>query len=313
MPIMKPIENIAVIDIGSNTIRLLIGKLEKGLIKRIYTDRAITRLGQNLAFTRKLNQNSIEKSIETISKFKVIAEKFKSNLIISIGTSALRDAEDGTLFCGKVLENTGLRVDILSGEEEAFFTFEGILTNLPYSINTIFAIDIGGGSTEWIYSLNNNVFKGSLNIGALKEYYHFFKDNNEKKAIRNFLNFLKELISKTIPKLKTNTIIATGGTSITLAMIDLQISSYIPEIIHGQKISSKNLRKIIEKISSTPYEIRKNIIGILPDRVDIILPGLLILESIVNYVEAETIIVSDYGLMEGVMKNYIKFCYNHKL
>ncbi|MDI1472502.1 MAG: hypothetical protein QMD43_05475 [Thermodesulfovibrio sp.] len=313
MPITKPIENIAVIDIGSNTIRLLIGKFEDGLIKRIYTDRTVTRLGQDLAFTKKLNQNSIEKSIETISKFKVIAENFKSNLIIAIGTSALREAEDGILFCGKVQKNTGLRVYILSGEEEAFFTFEGILINLPYSTHPIFAIDIGGGSTEWIYSLNNNIFKGSLNIGALKAYSNFFKDNNEKKAIINFLNFLKDIISKTIPNLKTKTIIATGGTSITLAMIDLQISSYLPEILHGQKISSKKLRKIVEKISSTPYEIRKNIMGILPDRVDIILPGLLILESIVNYVEAETIIVSDHGLMEGVMKNYMKFCYNQKL
>ena len=307
---MKPIENIAVIDIGSNTIRLLIGKFENGLIKRIYTDRAVTQLGKDIDNTRKLNQNSIEKSIEIIKKFKVMAEQFKSDLIIAIGTSALREAKDRNFFCNKIKENTGLSVSIISGEEEAFFTLEGILTNLTYSINPVFAVDIGGGSTEWIYALNNDILKGSLNIGALKAFYNFFKGNDEKKSIIKFLNFLKDIISKNIPSLKTKTMIATGGTSITLAMMDLQISNYNTEIINGHRVSSNKLKQIIETISLTPYETRKKIVGILPDRVDIILPGLIILNSIVNYVEAEIIIVSDYGLMEGVMKNYIKFCYN---
>jgi len=307
---MKPIENIAVIDIGSNTIRLLIGKFENGLIKRIYTDRAVTQLGKDIDNTRKLNQNSIEKSIEIIKKFKVMAEQFKSDLIIAIGTSALREAKDRDFFCNKIKENTGLSVSIISGEEEAFFTLEGILTNLTYSINPVFAVDIGGGSTEWIYALNNDILKGSLNIGALKAFYNFFKGNDEKKSIIKFLNFLKDIISKNIPSLKTKTMIATGGTSITLAMMDLQISNYNTEIINGHRVSSNKLKQIIETISLTPYETRKKIAGILPDRVDIILPGLIILNSIVNYVEAEIIIVSDYGLMEGVMKNYIKFCYN---
>ena len=310
MHIMKLIENIAVIDIGSNTIRLLIGKFENGLIKRIYTDRAVTQLGKDIDNTRKLNKNSIEKSIEIIKKFKVMAEQFKSDLIIAIGTSALREAKDRDFFCNKIKENTGLSVSIISGEEEAFFTLEGILTNLTYSINPVFAVDIGGGSTEWIYALNNDILKGSLNIGALKAFYNFFKGNDEKKAIIKFLNFIKDIISKNIPSLKTKTMIATGGTSITLAMMDLQISNYNTEIINGHRVSSNKLKQIIETISLTPYETRKKIAGILPDRVDIILPGLIILNSIVNYVEAEIIIVSDYGLMEGVMKNYIKFCYN---
>jgi exopolyphosphatase/guanosine-5'-triphosphate,3'-diphosphate pyrophosphatase len=308
---MKPTENIAVIDIGSNTIRLLIGKLKNEKIKRIYTDRAVTRLGKDLSKKKTLNSKSIEKSIKIISHFKALTEQYNTNPIIAIGTSALREAEDSAMFCEKIKELTGINIKVISGEEEALYTLEGIRLCLPYPSYVLFALDIGGGSTEWIFSNNTNTIKGSIDIGALKSYKEFFKsDPPLQSEIEKFRNYLKEKIIKSIPSIDIDKVIATGGTAVTLAMIELKLDKYIPDKIHMREISLSKLKLIIEEISKTSLNERKNIKGLMPERADIILPGLIILESIADYVNSYKITISDYGIMEGVMKNYKNFCYN---
>lgn len=307
---MKHTEIIAVIDVGSNTIRLLIGKLEDGKIERIFTDRAITRLGWNLNKTNKLYSKSLLKSIIKIKEFKVISEKYNAIQIIAVGTSALREALDGKLFCDKAEELAGINIKIISGEEEAFYTLEGIKLMLPYSTDSLFAVDIGGGSTEWIYSEKGKINKGSIDIGVLKSYKEFFKsDPPTDLEINQFQKFLKDKIMKNIPCIKIDKIIATGGTAVTLAMLDLSIDAYLPEKINMREIHIAKLKDLVKEISKMTLKERKKIKALL-DRADIILPGLIILESISDRVEAKKIMVSDYGLMEGIMKNYKNFCYN---
>lgn len=307
---MKHIENIAVIDIGSNSIRLLIGNFQNKTIKRVCSDRVVTRLGKNLIYTKKLNSEAIDKSIEIINKFKVLAEKYKANIIIPIGTSVLREAEDFLVFCENVSKIAGLHIKIITGNEEAFYTLEGIKLGLP-AYKDFIAIDIGGGSTEWIYEKNNNIYKGSLSIGTLKVSADLinngFFDVNE---IKNFKTHINQMIYTNLPKINFKYLISTGGTPVTLGTINLKIDRYIPEIIHGQKISFDKLKQIIEKVIKTPYKEIKNIPGISPDRVDTIIPGFIIIESLMEYLGTDYLVISDYGLMEGIMKNYKNFCYN---
>ncbi len=296
---MKLTENIAVIDIGSNTIRLLVGKITNTKINRIFTDRVVTRLGKDIPINKKLNDNSIRKSIETIGKFKKISEQFQCKCIISSGTSALREAINSKEFCEKIKILFGLDVKVLSGEDEAYFTLEGIKTGLPYSPQNIFAVDIGGGSTEWIYEKKGKILNGSIDIGVLKA-----------KDIEDFKKLIEEKIKKNLPKISQQQIFATGGTAVTLAMMFLELNEYIPEKIHLTEISIENLRNFINKISKLPVMQRNIIPGLPSDRTDIILPGLVILETICNFLNAKQIVVSDYGFMEGIMKNYKAFCYN---
>lgn len=307
---MKHIENIAVIDIGSNSIRLLIGTFQNKTIKRVCSDRVVTKLGKNLIYTKKLNSEAIDKSIDIINKFKALAEKYEANIIIPIGTSVLREAEDCLIFCENVSKITGLHIKIITGDEEAFYTLEGIKLGLSLYRDFI-ATDIGGGSTEWIYEKNNNIFKGSLSIGALKVSIDLtnngFFDVNE---IRNFKRHINHLIYNNLPKINFKYLISTGGTSVTLGIINLKLDRYIPEIIHGHTISFDKLKQIVEKIIKTPYKEIKNIPGISPDRVDIIIPGFIIIESLMEYLKTDYLVISDYGLMEGIMKNYKNFCYN---
>lgn len=307
---MKHIENISVIDIGSNSIRILIGKLKNKKIKIIYSERFVTRLGKDLIITKKLNSESIKKSVEIINKFKALSEKYKAKIIIPIGTSALREAEDSLIFCDYVYKITGIDIKILTGDEEALYTLEGIKLGLPVYEDFI-VVDIGGGSTEWVYEKNNNIFKGSLGIGTLKVYTNLtnngFSDDNK---IRKVKQQVSQVIYNNLPKINFKYLVATGGIPVTLGMINLEINKYIPKIIHGQKISINKLKQIIEKIIKTPYKKINNIAGITPDRIDIIIPGLIIIESLIEYFTPHYFVISDYGLMEGIMKNYKNFCYN---
>ncbi len=302
---MKPIEKIAVIDIGSNTLRLVIGCLEDEKIKRLFTDRIITKLGKDLRFTKNLNFEAQKKSLEVLTRFKLICEEFKVNYLIPIGTSALRDAENSSNFIERVSKFTGLNIRILSGEEEASYTLEGIKLGLPTAENFI-AIDIGGGSTECIYSEKGEIIKVSLNIGVLK----FSINENyilQENLVAYLKKYIKNFVESNLPKKNFKYLIATGGTAVTVGMINLKINNYIPDLIHGQIISKNKLKLIAQKIYKTNSEERKKIIGIPPDRSDIILPGIVILECLFDYFSCNSLIISDFGLIEGIMKNYRDF------
>lgn len=308
---MKHIENITVIDIGSNTIRLLIGNLKDKKIKRIHSDRVVTRLGIDIQKNKKLSQKSIEKSIKILTKFKKIAHNFNSNIIIAVGTSALREAKNAIYFCNKIKEKCDIKIKIISGDEEAYFTMEGIKAGVNLIENNLFALDIGGGSTEWIYLMNNTLKKGSLHIGSLNSFKKFFySDPPSSFEINNFYELIKEKIKIEIPLIHIPKIFTTGGTAVTLAMIALKLNDYNHKKIHLFKISFKKLKVFVDNISKISLIDRQKIVGLPHDRIDIILPGLIILESIAQYVGAKKIVISDYGFIEGIMKNYKIFCYN---
>lgn len=307
---MKPTENISVIDVGSNTLRLLIGNIQNGKINRIYSDRVVTKLGKNFLKTKKLNKKASEKSVDTLLKFKVTSELYGSKIIIPIGTGVLREAEDTKLFSKKIYERTGLNIRIISGDEEAFYTLEGIKEGIKLEKQFI-AIDVGGGSTEWIFEEGAYLKKGSLNIGALR----FFSDSRSKNLPKEGkINIFKEKITKllksSVEQLVFEVMIITGGTAVTLSMIDLKLKEYRPDLIHGYQFSIDKLKEICEKIIKTHISKLENIVGISQDRLDTIIPGAIIIETLADFFRVKNLIVSDYGLIEGIMKNYKLFCYN---
>lgn len=309
---MKPTENIAVIDIGSNTLRILIGQIQENRIKKLYSDRVVTRLGKNLIKTGFLDSEAIKTSIDTLKKFKKVSEKFNVSCIIAVGTSALREAKNSEYFC-ELVKPLGFNVEIISAKEEAYYTLLGVIDEELENEDSIFIVDIGGGSTEWIYYENQNIKMDSIPIGALKIKELFL--NNEpylKDEIFKAKEFIKKSI-KSIPNFKLGRFIATGGTASTLAMVYLGISNYSPEKTHMIGISANEFKRLLEKMLSVSLKERKKIKGIPSDRADIICSGLLILESFMEHLNIDEVLVSENGILEGIMKNYKKFCYNSSL
>lgn len=219
---------IAVIDVGTNTIRLLIGYVEHGKVIRIYSDRAVTRLGKDILKTGNLNANSIKKSITFILKLKKLCEEYNVHKTITIGTSALREAKNSKEFLEDVKKIAGLDIEIISGEKEAELTLMGVLGSGVWSLGsgeknqTSFIVDIGGGSTEWILlnsnklQVTNNKFKGkhdsqltknsklimdSIPIGAVKLFETFIKhDPPAPEELLEMRNYIFEEFSQTFKK-----------------------------------------------------------------------------------------------------------------
>jgi exopolyphosphatase / guanosine-5'-triphosphate,3'-diphosphate pyrophosphatase len=294
----------AVIDIGSNTIRLLIARRESNGIIRLYSDRQVTRLGADLISTGNLNRINIDISLSCLSQFKAKCEAIGVTTIHAIGTSALREAVDSALFIDKVRKNTGLDVQILTGEDEALLTLKGIAGLCHHG--PVLAIDIGGGSTELILSTEPPL-KFSVPVGALKLHQQFISIDPPSLPQ---INRMKESISKSLGDVlstirsdsafKNACVVITGGTPTTLAAIKMGMTEYDGDRLHGFKMSHSDIKSLFTKMVSMPLADRVKLPGMEPERGDIIIPGTLIVLCIMETLSIPEITVSDYGLMEGI-------------
>lgn len=313
---------IAVIDIGTNTIRLLIGCISDGGIIRVASDRVVTRLGKDILKTDRLDPNSIEKSVSSIVKFKELCEKYNVQKIIAIGTSALREAENSEEFLADIKRDTGIDIEIISGEKEAELTLKGVLASGvrgqesgEKEYQTYFIVDIGGGSTEWILDArvegkNSEVRMGSIPIGAVKLFEIFIKHDppapEELIYMKNFVSqqFFMALNSTPITRRSSLSLIATGGTATTIAAIDMNMDEYNGDKIHLHKISLPALKTVYKRLITLPHNERSKIKGLEPERADIIISGTLILLALMEALNIKEVIVSDYGLLEGAIISY---------
>jgi exopolyphosphatase/guanosine-5'-triphosphate,3'-diphosphate pyrophosphatase len=311
---------VAVIDIGTNTIRFLIGCVKEGNIIRIATQREVTRLGKDIQKTCRLNQHSIEKSKRFILKLKEICKEYGVQKIIALGTSALREAKNSKEFLAEIKKNVGIDIKIISGEKEAELTLKGILPSIHYSffsLSHLLLIDIGGGSTEWIFfnklkfnMQNSKVSMGSIPIGSVKLFESFIKHDpptpEELIHMKNLISqqFFISLNSSLDTRHSSLSLIATGGTATTIAAIDMNMDEYDGDKIHLHKISLTTLRKIYEKLITLPHDERSKIKGLEPERADIIIAGTLILLTLMETLNIKEFIVSDYGLLEGAIISY---------
>ncbi len=290
----------------------------------MYTAREVTRLGKDLVKTKELNDESITKTITSLKTFKGECEKHKVQEIFAVGTSALRDARNSDIFLREVTEQTDIDIRIISGEKEAELTLKGVLGNedsgLSATDRPLFIVDIGGGSTEWIFSCYpatpkstdcpSKIIMDSIQLGAVRLLEKFIHhDPPLSEEIVQIKSAIFESLSKSfathhmntssgIPKAKG--LIATGGTATTIAAIDLGLETYASEIIHMHRISRPALQAIYFQLN-VPMDQRSKIKGLDPGRADIILPGLLILLGMMDILESDEVTISDYGLLEGLL------------
>lgn len=313
---------IAVIDVGTNTIRLLVGCVKEGKIVRIATNRFVTRLGKDLQRTGRLNPDSVERSVISIIKLKELCKKYGVQKIIALGTSALREAKTSKEFLADIKRDTGIDIEIISGEKEAELTLKGVLASGvrgqesgEKEYQTYFIVDIGGGSSEWILDArvegkNSEVRMGSIPIGAVKLFETFIKHDppapEELIHMKNLVSqqFFMALNSTLITRLSSLSLIATGGTATTIAAMDMGMDEYDRDKIHLHKISLPALKTIYKKLTMLPHNERSKIKGLELERADIIISGTLILLALMETLNIEEVIASDYGLLEGALISY---------
>ncbi|GAB4417704.1 MAG: bifunctional 3-dehydroquinate synthase/phosphatase [Thermodesulfovibrionales bacterium] len=317
----------AAIDVGSNTLRMLIGSAEEDMLSRIYLDRAITRLAEGVRETGMLSEENMEKSLSVLKRFSHTIERYGVTDVKAIGTSALREAENSSDFIERVLRETGIRIEIISGEEEAGLTAKGVMLGLrdvtaAKSVEPLLIIDIGGGSTEWII-YGKDTSHGTIPAGVVNLYEKFIKtdppSHDEISALNREidLSLERDILKQACPEeilnqvqndtfrvqhdISITNLIGTGGTITTLASIDLGLKEYNPERIHGHTLSLERLYQIRDKLISLPFKERQAIPGLEIERADLIIPGILLTIRITEISGCGEIMVSDYGLLEGIM------------
>lgn len=301
----------AAIDVGSNTIRMLIGDIRDDILSRIHSDRAITRLAEGIRETGNLREENMKKSISVLKDFSHSINNYGVDRMAAAGTSAVREAKNSRLFTDRVFQETGIQIKIISGMKEAELTAKGSLLGFRETIEPAMIIDIGGGSTEWIINgrAEHELFlSGSMPIGVVNFYEHFIK--NDPPSPGEISSIIGEIDSQLLP-LRSKIIghspqvfrlIGTGGTITTLASMDLGLEEYDPEMVHMHRIPFSRLHQLRDSLVSLPLNRRKEINGLEPERADLIIPGILLTIRFMELLSFREITVSDYGLLEGLLK-----------
>lgn len=313
MPIIKrnnsELKKIAVMDLGTNSVRVLLTTIENGEI--LYRKKIIetTRLGEGVDKYNVLTERAMHDTLVAVKKFYELSKSEGYTLFKIIGTSALRDANNQVDFLKKIHELTQCHVDVIDGISEAELGYIGVINSFSNHEKNL-VIDIGGGSTELIFGNERVDLIESLDIGAVRLTDRCLSEDPPKPEE---LIFLKMEIDKVIDDfIKRNSqylfnkVIGIGGTITTLSAINLDMELYNPEKIQGSQFDAKLLDSMIKDFIKKPLNKRKEIKGLDPKRGDIIIAGSLILQRLMHKFNFDKIFVSDYDNLEGIIfKEYL--------
>ncbi len=303
-------QRLAAIDIGTNTSRLLIAKVYKKnnfTISEIHSERVITRLGKGISRNGLIMKESMNRGLAAFKNFSNILSRYHVFKTSAVATSALREAKNSSDFIKRVKDKTGIKVRIISGKEEARKTFSGMLIGIKQPKSALM-VDIGGGSTEIIFTKRTGpaLFR-SLNLGVvyLAE-KHLRNDPPSDKDLKKMEEEISKAISsiyRPLTKSFTNetVFIGTAGTVTALAAMKQGLTKYNHSKIHNTKLTINDIRKIFSVLSAITIKERAKYFPFEPARLDIIVPGTLILLKLMEIFGFKKIIVSDYGLREGIL------------
>jgi exopolyphosphatase/guanosine-5'-triphosphate,3'-diphosphate pyrophosphatase len=298
----------ASIDIGTNTIRLLISERTGRGILKIYINRVITRLGEGFSDnTRLLNSNAVNRSVAALYDFSKVIKKFHVNKIRAVATSVVRESKNGEEFVKQVADKTGLAVEVISGEEEAKLTVSGVLNSVSVNANNCIIFDIGGGSTEYVHIRSSNIVNlVSTNLGVVHLTEEFLRSEIEtEQELANLSIYIKETLQRELENFevidkKDLILIGTAGTPTTLATIELKLKEYNPELVNNFVLSEEMILSTIKKLLNIHKKDRAKITGLEKGREDILVVGALILIETLRKYSQNSVIVSDGGVLEGI-------------
>jgi exopolyphosphatase/guanosine-5'-triphosphate,3'-diphosphate pyrophosphatase len=301
--------NIASIDIGSNTVLLLIVNIEDGKINTIVNQYRIPRISEGLLPGQPINNDKIIFLLSILREYKKEIEKYYCSKVFITGTNALRIASNSGDIVKRIKKELNLTVKIIDGTEEARLSFLGASLTIPQLQEKV-VIDIGGGSTEVIYGNNNNVkFRYSFQTGVVSLTEKYLSNipytQNNFKEISQFLSitFDKLLKQNISPKQPT---IAVAGTPTTLSAINQALKEYDENKIEGSILKLNEIKVILNKMKKlTSKEIIKEFGNVVSGREDIILAGTLILVHLMEALSLDIIYVSEKGLRYGIIKDYL--------
>jgi exopolyphosphatase/guanosine-5'-triphosphate,3'-diphosphate pyrophosphatase len=294
---------VAVIDIGTNSTRLLIADVEGTEVDEIYRESRVTRLGRGVDYSGQLSADGIEAVCEAIASYMPRIADEESETTMVIATSAVRDAANGQAFVAELRERFELGASIIDGDQEANYTYLGTTSGRSGDENLL-VVDIGGGSTEMIVGRGPTpTFHTSLQAGVVRHTERLLTGDPptsaELEALAKDIGKLVAAALDGVELPQVDRAVAVAGTPSSLAAIDLELEPYDSKAIEGHKLPLRTVQWWLSRLASMPLAERKQVPGLHPDRAQAIVAGVVILIEIMRNFDVLEVEVSEHDILYG--------------
>lgn len=293
----------ASIDIGTNTILLLIAEAEGEKINPLFETETVVRLGEGVQKNGILTKEAMDRGIQTLSQYLGRCQAMKVQKIFAAGTSALREAKNSAEFLRLAKEKLNISIEVISGKEEAQLSFLAVAKDLREAKEPIFVVDVGGGSTEFILGRGNRIDQWtSLPLGSVRFTEQFLNTDPVQEEEWNMMEKkIRELLVKIPHSQEPLSTVAVGGTATTLASVEQGLKEFTAEKIHHFVLKKEALRNQLLLYRSKTIGERKKILGLPAVRADVILAGGAILYLAMEELHCPSVLISCQGVRYGLL------------
>jgi exopolyphosphatase / guanosine-5'-triphosphate,3'-diphosphate pyrophosphatase len=282
---------VGVVDLGTNSTRLLVADVVDSRVEEVARRTRITRLGEGVDERRKLLPLPIARVRNVLADYRRELDELGAERVLAVGTSAIRDAENGEAFLGEIEWSYGFATRLLSGEDEADLTRRGVANGRGLDPDTL-VLDVGGGSTELISS----DFRTSLDLGSgrlTERFVHTDPPRGEE------LDAAAVAVREALPDLHPTAAIGVAGTITTLAALDLGLAEYDPDRVHGHRMSAQAVWEQLDRLASLPLSERRELPALEPERAPVIVAGAVIVREVLTYYGLGELEASEHDILHG--------------
>jgi exopolyphosphatase/guanosine-5'-triphosphate,3'-diphosphate pyrophosphatase len=294
----------AVIDAGTNSIKFHVAERASDGTWRTIADRAeITRLGEGLDETHRISDAALDRAATAIAAMVAEARKLGALAIVAVGTAGLRIAENADRIVDEIEARTGIRIEVISGEEEARLAFVAAKSGLGLASGSLVIFDTGGGSSQFTFGRDSEVLERfSVDVGAVRYTERFRLDRVvSADVLKEALAAISRDLSRLDDRPAPDALAAMGGATTNIAAVRHGLARYDPDVVQGTVLARAEIDRQIELYRSMDADARRGIVGLQPKRAEVILAGACIIRTVMEKLGKTTLTVSDRGLRHGVM------------
>jgi exopolyphosphatase / guanosine-5'-triphosphate,3'-diphosphate pyrophosphatase len=300
---------VAVVDIGTNSTRLLIAEVDRdsGALRELVRRSRVTRLGEGVDSSGSLSSAAIARVLETLKDYRREMDEHDCEANLAVLTSAVRDADNGEQFAARVREDYRLDARVLRGEEEAQLTFLGAMsgrTGKGAEDEPTVVIDVGGGSTEFVVGSNRKAgFHVSLQAGVVRmSERHIHSDPPDPPELQQLAADVRRTFLEGLPSREREAVtrgIAVAGTATSAASIDQELEPYDPERVDGYDLQLGTIEMLLARLADMTEDKRRTVVGLHPDRAPTIVAGMIVLGEALRAFGLEHVEVSEHDILHG--------------
>jgi exopolyphosphatase / guanosine-5'-triphosphate,3'-diphosphate pyrophosphatase len=296
---------VAVIDIGTNSTRLLIADVANGGgLTELHRESIVTRLGDRVDATGRLCTDAIERVFATLAHYRELIDEHAATATTAVLTSAVRDASNGAGFTARVRDRFGLDARTIAGDEEAALTFAGATSERAHDGRELVVVDIGGGSTEFVIGCDGAVdFHVSTQAGVVRQTErHIHDDPPADDDVERLREEVARIFAEHLPRATREHVahaIAVAGTATSCAAIELELDPYDPKRVHGHTLTRATCERILDELAPLTNAQRRMVTGLKPDRAPTIVAGVAMLIEVFDAFGLDEIEVSEHDILRG--------------